>query len=177
MEKKAALDIKPITQLSAFISNESERKGWTEEKYKRKNNDKEKNNHYDWSRRKLDFEVTKNGKIKELGSNPVSLYERLKIRLGELGFTLYKSNSPNVPRICANIVVSGNSEQLRKLAFGQQKVDYSDEGMGKNGDVKRVCLESKNLQLMYITLRAVNSVKRMLCVVMFILTRQLHTYI
>lgn len=89
---------------SAQVSNEAERRGWDENVYRLKNADKEKNNHYNFSRKNLNFEIVKDGKIVHLGSNPIPLHERIQMRLDELGFKPYmdarhpdqvSKNSPN----------------------------------------------------------------------------------
>lgn len=46
----------------------------------------DKNNHYNYSRKRLNFEIVKGGKIVPLGSQSVPLHERLQHRLDELGF-------------------------------------------------------------------------------------------
>ena len=71
---------------SSQVGNEAERRGWDEKRYQLKNADIDKNNHYNYSRKRLNFEIIKGGKIVPLGSQPVPLHERLQHRLDELGF-------------------------------------------------------------------------------------------
>ena len=44
---------------SPQVSNEAERRGWDEKRYQQKNAEEDKNNHYNFSRKDLNFEVTK----------------------------------------------------------------------------------------------------------------------
>lgn len=71
---------------SAQMGNEAERRGWDEKRYQSKNVETEKNNHYNFSRKHLNFEVIKGCKVVPLGSNPVPLHQRLQQRYDELGF-------------------------------------------------------------------------------------------
>lgn len=53
------------------------------------------NNHYDFSRKHLNFEINSQGEIVPLCSNPVPLHERLQKRLDALGFKPYMDkNTP-----------------------------------------------------------------------------------
>ena len=70
---------------SSQVGNEAERRGWDEKRYQLKNADIDKNNHYNYSRKRLNFEIVKDGKIVPLGSQSVPLHERLQHRLDELG--------------------------------------------------------------------------------------------
>ena len=89
------------------------------------------NNHYDFSRNHLNFEINGKGEIVSLGSNPVPLHERLQKRLDELGFKPYKDkdnplgNSDNSPNCTVGIIVSGDHRVLTRLAFGDQDVDFT----------------------------------------------------
>lgn len=117
---------------SAAKGAEAERRGWDEQRYHLKNLEKEKNNHYDFSRKKLNFEITKGGKIVSPGANPVPIHERLMKRHDELGFKPYMDkNHPNVvsdnsPNSLVEMIFSGDHETLYKLAFGNQKVDVEN---------------------------------------------------
>ena len=114
------------------VSNEAERRGWDKKRYQLKNAEKEKNNHYNFSRKHLNFEITKGGKIEPLGSNPVPLYIRLQQRYEELGFKPYKdANNPeqvsqNTPNCLVDIIFSGDRDVMKRLAFGDQELDTSD---------------------------------------------------
>ena len=119
----------PAKSFSATEGYEPERRGWDEKTYRLKNRDT--NNHYDFSRKHLNFEINSEGKIAPLGSNPIPLHERLKHRLDELGFKPYKDkdnplgNADNSPNCTVGIIVSGDHDVLTRLAFGEQDVDFT----------------------------------------------------
>ena len=121
----------PAKSFSAAEGYEPERRGWDEKTYRLKNQDT--NNHYDFTRKHLNFEINREGKIVSLGSNPIPLDERLKRRLDELGFKPYKDkgnplgNSDNSPNCTVGIIVSGDHDVLTRLAFGEQDVDFTLE--------------------------------------------------
>ena len=119
----------PAKSFSAAEGYEPERRGWDENTYRLKNQDT--NNHYDFSRKHLNFEINSQGEIVPLGSNPVPLHERLQKRLDELGFKPYKDknnpmgNSDNSPNCTVGIIVSGDHDVLTRLAYGDQEVDFT----------------------------------------------------
>ena len=119
----------PAKSFSASEGNEAERRGWDENTYRLKNQDM--NNHYDITRKHLNFEINGESEIIPLGSNPVSLHERLNRRLDQLGFKPYKDkNNPSVvannsPNCTIGIIVSGDHNVLTRLAFGDQKIDFT----------------------------------------------------
>ena len=119
----------PAKSFSASEGYEPERRGWDEKTYRLKNHDT--NNHYDFSRKHLNFEINSEGKMVPLGSNPIPLHERLKHRLDELGFKTYKDkdnplgNADNSPNCTVGIIVSGDHDMLTHLAFGEQEVDFT----------------------------------------------------
>ena len=119
----------PAKSFSASEGYEPERRGWDENTYRLKNQDT--NNHYDFSRKHLNFEINSKGEIVPLGSNPVPLHERLQKRLDELDFKPYmdKNNplgiSDNSPNCTVGIIVSGDHDVLTHLAFGDQEVDFT----------------------------------------------------
>ena len=119
----------PAKSFSAAEGYEPERRGWDENTYQLKNQDT--NNHYDFSRKHLNFEINGQGEIVPLGSNPVPLHERLQKRLDALGFKPYmdKNNplgiSDNSPNCTVGIIVSGDHDVLTRLAFGDQDVDFT----------------------------------------------------
>jgi|GEM_PF-191296 len=126
----------PAKSFSAAEGYEPERRGWDEKTYRLKNNDT--NNHYDFSRKHLNFEINSEGKIVPLGSNPIPLHERLKHRLDELGFKPYKGkdnplgNADNSPNCTVGIIVSGDHDVLTRLAFGEQDVDFTLQRSNSN---------------------------------------------
>ena len=119
----------PAKSFSAAEGYEPERRRWNENTYCLKNQDT--NNHYDFSRKHLNFEINGKGEIVPLGSNPMPLHERLQKRLDELGFKPYvdKNNplgiSDNSPNCTVGIIVSGDHDVLARLAFGDQDVDFT----------------------------------------------------
>ena len=128
---------------SSQVGNEAERRGWDEKRYQLKNADIDKNNHYNYSRKRLNFEIVKDGKIVPLGFQSVPLHERLQHRLDELGFKLYMDAkrpdqvSRNSPNCTVGIIFSGDHDVLNRLAFGEQKLNTSDP----NADHSKVVLQ------------------------------------
>ncbi len=128
---------------SSQVGNEAERRGWDEKRYQLKNADIDKNNHYNYSRKRLNFEIVKSGKIVPLGSQSVPLHERLQHRLDELGFKPYMDAkrpdqvSRNSPNCTVGIIFSGDHDVLNRLAFGEQKLNTSDS----NADHSKVVLQ------------------------------------
>ena len=119
----------PAKSFSAAEGYEPERRGWDEKAYHLKN--KDSNNHYDYSRKHLNFEINGKGEIVPLCSHSVPLHERLQKRLDELGFKPYKDKdnplgvSDNSPNCTVGIIVSGDHDVLARLAFGDQNVDFT----------------------------------------------------
>ena len=111
--------------------NDRERKGekkaWDEETYRKKN--KIPWNNYDWSRHSLNFEIArgKDGKPKviPLGSQDVTLYRRYQKVLQDIGFKQYKVGASNQQLTYMELILSGSTEKMQKLAFGDQKVDFT----------------------------------------------------
>ena len=128
---------------SSQVGNEAERRGWDEKRYQLKNADIDKNNHYNYSRKRLNFEIIKGGKVVPLGSQSVPLHERLQHRLDELGFKPYMDAkrpdqvSRNSPNCTVGIIFSGDHDVLNRLAFGEQKLNTSDP----NADHSKVVLQ------------------------------------
>ena len=128
---------------SSQVGNEAERRGWDEKRYQLKNADIDKNNHYNYSRKRLNFEIVKGEKIVPLGSQSVPLHERLQHRLDELGFKPYmdakrpEQVSRNSPNCTVGIIFSGDHDVLNRLAFGEQKLNTSDP----NADHSKVVLQ------------------------------------
>ena len=127
---------------SSQVGNEAERRGWDEKRYQLKNADIDKNNHYNYSRKRLNFEIVKGEKIVPLGFQSVPLHERLQYRLDELGFKPYMDAkrpdqvSRNSPNCTVGIIFSGDHDVLNRLAFGEQKLNTSDP----NADHSKVTL-------------------------------------
>lgn len=130
---RAAIHVgKDKKSFSAQVGNEAERRDWDENVYRLKNADKEKNNHYNFSRKNLNFEIVKDGKIVPLGSNPIPLHERIQMRLDELGFKPYMDArhpdqvSKNSPNCTVSMIFSGDHDVLYNLAFGNQRIDTAN---------------------------------------------------
>jgi type 1 glutamine amidotransferase len=139
---RAAIHVgSPAKSFSAEEGYDPERRGWDENTYRLKNQDT--NNHYDFSRKHLNFEINSQGEIVPLGSNLVPLHERLQKRLDELSFKPYmdKNNplgvSNNSPNCTVGIVVSGDHDVLTRLAFGDQDVDFTLQKSNAHVELKQ----------------------------------------
>ena len=121
--------------LSSGEGNENERRGWDEMTYRQKN--KRPLNNYDWSRSHLNFEVV-DGKIVPLGSQTTSLYGRFMGVLKNLNFRQYKDGASNQQHTYVELILSGSTERMQQIAFGNQKVDFTrNPKEWKNWDVSR----------------------------------------
>lgn len=107
--------------LSSGNANENERRGWSEESYRRKNENPI--NNYDWSRHGLNFEIV-DGKILPLGKQKRTLYERYNDVLSDVGFKAYKDGSTNSQNTYVELILSGSTQRMQELAFGDQKVSF-----------------------------------------------------
>ena len=130
---RAAIHVgKDKKAFSAQVGNEAERRGWDENVYRLKNADKDKNNHYNFSRKNLNFEIVRDGKFVPLGSNTIPLHERIQMRLDELGFKPYMDArhpdqvSKNSPNCTVGMIFSGDHDVLYNLAFGNQRIDTAN---------------------------------------------------
>ena len=130
---RAAIHVgKDKKSFSAQVGNEAERRGWDENVYRLKNADKEKNNHYNFSRKNLNFEIVRGGKFVPLGSNTIPLHKRIQMRLDELEFKPYMDArhpdqvSKNSPNCTVGMIFSGDHDVLYNLAFGNQKIDTAN---------------------------------------------------
>lgn len=109
------------TNLSSGNAVENERDGWDEAAYRRKNDNPM--NNYDWSRHDLNFEVVDDC-IMPLGSQETSLYQRYQNRLKVLNFKEYKAGATNQQITYVELIASGSTDRMQKLAFGNQVVNY-----------------------------------------------------
>lgn len=130
---RAAIHVgKDKKSFSAQVGNEAERRGWDENVYRLKNADKDKNNHYNFSRKNLNFEIVRGGKFVPLGSNPIPLHDRIQMRLDELGFKPYMDArhpdqvSKNSPNCTVGMIFSGDHDVLYNLTFGNQRIDTAN---------------------------------------------------
>ena len=110
------------THLSSGNAFENERRGWDEESYRRKNENPV--NNYDWSRRELNFEIGKGGVVRPLGSSSTSLYDRYQALLKDLSFHQYKDGATNQQHTYVEVILSGSTDRMQQLAFGNQEVNY-----------------------------------------------------
>lgn len=116
---KQVIDIKPGKGFSGAQSNEHLRK-YSEGAYQNM-----RSNNFDPTRAHLDFEITKGGRIVPLDDkHPIP--QRMKEILSARGI-----KDPNDGleepkyRTIANIILGGSREQMRRLAFGAQNVNFA----------------------------------------------------
>ena len=106
-------------------SNEHQRQ-WTKEQ--KENVEHREKHSIDWTRQHLNFEIGKGGVVQDLGTDkPINI--RYKERLAAVGI-----EDPNAPllragqsprfRTVAEIILSGNRDRMRELAFGDQQVVF-----------------------------------------------------
>ena len=116
---KQVIDIMPTKGMTAAQSNEHLRK-YSEGAYQNM-----RSNNFDPTRAHLGFVVTKGGKIVPIDMNH-SIPERMKENLAAIGI-----KDPNeglaepMYRTIANIILGGSREQMRRLAFGNQDVNFN----------------------------------------------------
>ena len=106
--------------------NKDQKVAWDEKTYRAKNRNPIHN--YDFSRRDLNFEITRGEdgkpKIIPLGSQDVTLYKRYQKLLQDIGFQQYKTGASNQQLTYVELILSGSTEKMQKLAFGDQQVNY-----------------------------------------------------
>lgn len=129
-KQTAVLHMKAQKSFSRGEGDEPERRGYDENKYEWLIR-KDKDNHYDYSRKYLNFEIVR-GKIMPQCSQKRPLKERIEDRLKELGFKHYKNGSDNAPNFLMDFQISGSRKTMRKLAFGDQDVcfDFTKRNTG-----------------------------------------------
>lgn len=124
--------------------NDKKEKGkkmaWDEQTYRAKN--RKPFNNYDWSRARLNFEVTRGAdgkpKVIPLGSQPMTLYKRYQKLLQDIGYKQYKTGASNQQLTYVGLILSGSTERMQKIAFGDQTVDYErNPDQWKNWNVTR----------------------------------------
>ena len=116
---KQVIDIKPGKGFSGAQSNEHLRK-YSDGAYQNL-----RSNNFDPTRAKLDFEITKGGRVVPLDDkHPIP--QRMKEILAARGI-----KDPNDGleepkfRTVANMILGGSREQMRRLAFGAQDVNFT----------------------------------------------------
>ena len=99
---------------------------------------------YDITRAHLNFEITKGGQIRKSGtSKPVD--ERWRERLAELGVKSNPLVSKHTPEADFNrmqnqlveFIFSGDHKTLNQMAFGNQAVDFAQDGTADNSLIQR----------------------------------------
>ena len=136
MEKtqaKQVLHMQPRKGFTTAQSNEHQRR-WTEAGWE----NAIAHGNYDRSRERLNFEIKKSGTVCPIDKNR-SLPERMAENLRERGI-----KDPNEGlkepkfRTIADFILSGSRDQMRKLAFGDQAVNYEPGFNEDNLNLKRM---------------------------------------
>lgn len=132
---KQVLHMKGSSHINAAEANENQR-NWTKEQYDRRNDQGEK--FYDWYRRHLNFELDREGNIHELGYSG-KINERFDRRVAELGAEPLdlRLQEKFLPNRIVKFIISGDTEVMRKMAFGDQDVNFLYESES-NSRVKRM---------------------------------------
>ena len=136
--KCVSLHVTKRQSVEPGIANENERDGWNESVYDRKNRDPE--NHYDWSRHHLNFVVEK-GKIISLKNSKLNIVQRHKKRLEELGFKYNRKDGKLMPNTVMDFVLGGERETMRKIAFGDQSVNWDHKAKANSSVVRDKAIE------------------------------------
>lgn len=122
-ERKNVLDLRSNKEgISTLESNEQQR-NWTKDHYNQKVSDSLSN--YDPTREHLNFEVTRGGIVQPIDKSK-TIDQKMRKNLASRGI-----KNPNdrqdlkcKRRILAQFILSGNTERMREIAFGNQKVGY-----------------------------------------------------
>ena len=112
-------------------SNEHQRR-WTERGWAQAN----ENGRIDRSRTRLNFEVTKGGKVQKVDKSK-SIPEKFLENIASRGIKDPNEKWPDNPkyRTVVDFIISGSHDRLCQLAFGNQKINY--EKGANNGSVQR----------------------------------------
>lgn len=132
---KQVLHMKGSSHINAAEANENQR-NWTKEQYDRRNDLGEK--FYDWFRRHLNFELDREGNVHELGYSG-KINERFDRRVAELGAEPLdlRLQEKYLPNRIVKFIISGDTEVMRRMAFGDQDVNFLYESES-NSRVKRM---------------------------------------
>lgn len=141
MGQKASLHMSPLKGMDAAQGGENERRDWDKERYDRKEDSHGNINHYDWYRKKLNFEIV-HGEIKPITSQRIPVHERIQNRLAELGFKGYKNGARNAPNVIMDFVIGGNRERMREMAFGNQVVNFENPDEKNSAVVRQKEIEN-----------------------------------
>lgn len=128
------LNVKTSSVMSKAESDEHQRK-WDRVQLHRQNQNPR--NFYDPTRQHCNFEINSNGKVQPINTSP-PVNKRMEARCQSLGSKPPKKGA-KMPRIrVVKFIVSGNTDLMRKLAFGNQDVDYTrDENKTANQGIHR----------------------------------------
>lgn len=132
---KQVLHVDSAKSFGASEGRENERR-WDDDKYAKKNQDPD--NHYDKSRRNLNFEIGPDGQIYPLGYRKKPLEERLQDRLKELGWHPFKEGCKNQPNMVAKFIFGGNHDRTLEMAFGDQPVNLEKSPPADNSHLQRM---------------------------------------
>ena len=127
--------MKGSSHINVAEANENQR-NWTKEQYDRRNDQGEK--FYDWFRRHLNFELDREGNVHELGYSG-KINERFDRRVAELGAEPLdlRLQEKYLPNRIVKFIISGDTEVMRRMAFGDQDVNFLYESES-NSRVKRM---------------------------------------
>ncbi len=160
MPKYQAPQIDASPTFDANRANEAERRHWGKDSYDRKN--QEPVNFYDFTRKKLNFEIMKGEPLKDkdgnirkdekghimfekptiipLGTQPISLKKRFDNRLEEIGHKTWENAKGNQPNTNVSIVLSGDHDRMTEIAFGKP----TDFVMGEDNSNAQLVTVGKN---------------------------------
>ena len=114
--------MKASSHINAAEADENQR-NWTKEQYDRRNDQGEK--FYDWYRRHLNFEIDRDGNVRQPGYSG-KINERFDRRVAELGAKPLDTRLQEkyLPNRIVRFIVSGDTEVMRRMAFGSQNVNF-----------------------------------------------------
>lgn len=139
-------DVTPATSISRGQSTEHLRN------YKVIDPEAKKYGYYDPTRMNLNFEVGRGGKIIPVNKQ-YPLDQRLKNNLRRRGIRMpqpiHKADGTiKERRIIANMMLGGNRERMRELAFGDQQVDFKkgadNRGIERKEDIEKWAVDMYN---------------------------------
>lgn len=122
--RKVMMDMRSKTEGISSLESKEQQRNWDKKSWQKKANDPLAN--YDPTRAHLNFEVTKGGVIQQIDKSK-SIDQKMRENLASRGIANPNDN-PNAKRksrILAQFVIGGNSDRMREIAFGNQKLDLS----------------------------------------------------
>ena len=144
--QKQVFDLQPSAGMSAGVSNEIQRR-WTERSW----DQAVCHGNYDRTRSRLNFEVVKGGKVQEIDTSrsiPGKIRDTLKARgIEDPNVKKEKEGKKPNRRTVVNIILGGSREQMRRLAFGDEQVEF-DHGVD-NSSIERCPDIERWAQAMY----------------------------